>query len=259
MGALAACTALASGLAPACGGDTFGGGEAGAGNGTGGADSGGSGGTVSHVECASAADCVAAANFDDPCFSPSCSSPIGRHEDDVATDPCLVPWEDRGEPVPEQCGTGDMACPAICAEQPLCVVPTCDEGTCGIEVGYDASECDDISGSGGSASADCDALLDDLDEAIREARACVPGGVVPECDGSAILTTECGCKVLGNENRPERVAEANAALAAYEASCDEPARCSVTICPLSMGTPSCTSPIEDPTVGTCQYGVAETQ
>ncbi len=258
---LATSIALASAAASACGGDTFGGGEGGegAGTGAGGSDSGGSGGTASRAECTRNDDCVAAANFDDPCFTPSCSSPVARREDDVATDPCLVPWDDRAEPVPEQCGQGEVACPAICAEQPACIAPRCDDGVCKLALGYDALECDAIGGTGGSLSADCSALLADLDEAIREARVCTPGGIVPECDGSTLLTTECGCKVLGNENLPERVVQAEAALEAFEESCDEPAHCQVTICPLTMGTPSCTSPIEDPTVGACQYGVVETQ
>jgi hypothetical protein len=96
--------------------------------GTGGAD----------ASCDESEECIAAANFDDECFSPSCSAPVAATASEVEQSPCLVPWEDREDLIPEECAAHDseVACPAICEIQPPCVDAACAPATgeCVIEI-----------------------------------------------------------------------------------------------------------------------------
>lgn len=102
--------------------------------GSGGADpgSGGSGTSTGGADssCSDGDACIAAANFHDECFKPDCSSPIAATADEVARDPCLVPWDERSTTIPEECAASSPpnACPTICEVQPPCVAATCSEG-----------------------------------------------------------------------------------------------------------------------------------
>jgi len=126
-------TSGGSGGEPASGGSA---GDSGGTSSSGGGSDGGTGGIDS--ACDQGEACVAAANFDDQCFSPGCSGPVAATAAEVEENPCLVPWEDREDAIPEQCAAHDsvVICPAICEVAPPCVGATCSEltGECTIEV-----------------------------------------------------------------------------------------------------------------------------
>ncbi len=70
-------------------------------------------------------------------------------------------------------------------------------------------------GSGGQgASSTCEALGQDLSEAIDAAQACDPTIYLAQCTGTAVVLDSCACSIVANENYPELV---QAALTAYDA------------------------------------------
>ena len=70
-------------------------------------------------------------------------------------------------------------------------------------------------GSGGQgASSTCEALVQDLSDAIDAAQACDPTIYLAQCMGTAVVADMCGCPIVANENYPELV---QAALNAYNA------------------------------------------
>jgi hypothetical protein len=116
-----------SGGAPSSGGAS-GGSTGGSAMGTGGDD----------ATCSEDNECITAANFDDPCFSPGCSGPVAATESEVQRNPCLVPWEERESEPPEECAAHDpdVVCPAACEIPAPCVAARCVESTgeCVIEI-----------------------------------------------------------------------------------------------------------------------------
>lgn len=116
------------------GGSSSGGSEPGSGGANSGSGGSNTGGAAS--SCSDGDVCIAAANFDDECFNPECSSPIAATESEVARDPCLVPWEERTTSIPEECAASSpaSACPAICEVQPPCVSASCYLGRCEVDV-----------------------------------------------------------------------------------------------------------------------------
>jgi hypothetical protein len=101
---------------------------------TGGSDgSGGSDGAGGEAGMCSEDDrCVAAADFDQYCFSPDCAVPVAVSQSEVDRDPCLVPWEERHETIPEECAGADdnMICPDIACEiPPPCASASCNDVT----------------------------------------------------------------------------------------------------------------------------------
>lgn len=121
--------------------ETGGSGTGGSEPGSGGANAGSGGSDTStggaDSSCSDGDACIAAANFDDECFSPDCSAPVAATASEVARDPCLVPWDERTTSIPEECAASSpaSACPAICEVQPPCVAASCsDSGQCEIVV-----------------------------------------------------------------------------------------------------------------------------
>jgi hypothetical protein len=162
----------------------------------------------------------------DPCYSPGCSSPVAASQQDVARNHCLVLWENRNTPPPEDCApTEPVGCPELCAAQPTCVTPTCNAGTCELTLGYALEECE-------IPPADCDTLNEKRQAALDAARACNPNLDNIQCDASETVEDMCGCPVIVNETQPDLVKSAREARQTWSAQCT--AACPFALCALPV-------------------------
>ncbi len=216
----------------ASGGGTSSGGTSSGGASSGGASSGGAvgnGGSQIVGACLVDSDCVAVVDAAAPCFSPYCSPPLAASHFDVGRNDCLVPWAEREGELPADCAfSGDIGCAEGCALQPECVVPRCPSGVCTLEVHYEPSECE-------SPDVVCAQLDATRRQALAAARSCNAAIDIAQCSGSAVIAQECGCDVVVNETKPERVAAARAARDAWEAAGCAPTVCAVDCAPITGG------------------------
>lgn len=91
-------------------------------------------------------------------------------------------------------------------------------------------------GSSTTGGNTCASLKSALEAATAVAQACSPQISVVQCDGTQIMNDECGCpSVLLNEKKPDNVAAAKAAMAAWiQAGCG-PFQCGAACFPASAG------------------------
>lgn len=190
-------------------------------------------------QCDGATDCLAAADFGDPCYSEGCSLPVAVSLADVEQDSCLVPWERRGDGRPATCDPPDQGtqCPEYCAQPPQCIDVGCHNAQCELTLGYDDQTCGGSGGSGGTSGSggttstggsggtggngnDCEALNEARQAALTEAVSCNPEIDGPQCTGEKTVPDQCGCPVLVNELNAASAAAAQAAYDAWvEAEC----------------------------------------
>ncbi len=207
-------------------GGTSSGGASTGGSSSGGASTGGSGGTPIVGDCNVDSDCVAVLDAAAPCYSPGCSSPEAASEQDVSRNHCLVLWENRSNPAPEDCASPDPGgCPELCAAEPTCVTPTCNGGTCELILGYSLEQCE-------IPPSDCSTLNEKRQAALDAARACNPDLDNIQCNATETVEDMCGCPVIVNETQPELVKTAREAREAWAASCT--AACPLALCALPV-------------------------
>jgi hypothetical protein len=218
----------------ACGGDAFSAGGSGGtiagsgGSSTGGSVSGGAGGLVTgsggagglagsggsggivypppRGECTDHTQCVAVVDTADPCFSSDCGPPLAASRTDMANNPCLVPWEQRYEPVQSMCRSSEpVACPALCAVQPACIQTGCSSEQCQMELIYEITNC---------PNTDCTQLNADRIAALDAARAC-SSAADGQCSADVTVPDACGCAVPVNPTSPDGVEQAQATYDAW--------------------------------------------
>jgi hypothetical protein len=95
----------------------------------------------------------------------------------------------------------------------------------------------------------CTSLEAAVEAALTAAQECDPKLNVFQCDGTQILNDTCGCpSVLANEKRPDRIAAAKAATAAWiQAGCG-PLQCGKDCFPATSGF---CQPNSDGSLGVC--------
>ncbi len=208
----------------ASGGSAAGGAGTGATSATGGQGTGG----VVLASCTVHDDCRAVVDLSNTC----CPHPFVASLADMASNPCLVPWSHRDEPVPAGCTPNqNQACLDIpCPEFTGCAGARCIDGQCSLHDGYEG-ECR-------IPSDECPALLERYRSAIEAARACDPTADAVSCNGAAGVSNECGCPVILNEQNPELVEVAHDLRNQWDSSgCAEVTACPPIACaPAEFGT-----------------------
>jgi hypothetical protein len=199
-----------------------------------------SGGSPSTLECKVDADCVAVGDTEAPCYSPGCSPPIAASREAASANPCLVEWTgSEGPAIPEGCVYSEddpVACPALCAQAPACIVPRCDAGHCMLVTSSQPSDC--VTGGGAGS---CDDLNSQREETLAAARSCLPNGIIAECGDDSMVPNECGCPVAVNQNHAERIEAARSAYDSWNDSCAPPEKCALVDCVQATSESTCVS------------------
>jgi hypothetical protein len=90
-----------------------------------------------------------------------------------------------------------------------------------------------MGGQGGSPEpGSCEALEEDFNDALAEARSCLAGGIVPttECDDGISVVDLCGCPQAVSSEQTDARALIETARQAYADECVPPERCQLIDC-----------------------------
>jgi hypothetical protein len=197
--------------------------------------------------CTSDDDCLAVLDYRDgfECWGPTAASTAA-----VSADPCLIPWKPNARcttpPPPPGCHSGPIPVQHSCFVMP-CAIPSCNEGTCMVRVGF-RNECPVVD----AGPPDCAALQATYVQAATAAQQCDPTQDAAVCIGEYPDT--CGCGAAFNFSGRAGTALDCAFQAIRDAQCSFPTCGTGTRCPTvpDTGATTCAAN-ESGASGTCAW------